>query len=163
MTPEELMSFLADRPGCCAGLRVAAESEINRLRQEVERLNAAIAENHKIIHRQNHEIETMKALVRAFRDINVDLDTKLLEREPYTISPLAYEGSVASRCRNWRGLHLAHSGELFEAAAAEIERMRLTDEEREAIATATAECESMPTTKSREAADTLRALLKRLG
>jgi len=133
MTPDELMSFLADRPGCCAGLRAAAESEINRLRQEVERLNAAISENHKIIHRQNHEIETMKALVRAFRDVNVDLDTKLIGREPYTISPLAYDGSVASRCRNWRGLHLAHSGELFEAAAAEIERMRLTDEERDAL------------------------------
>jgi hypothetical protein len=39
----------------------------------------------------------------------------------------------------------------------------LSDKERKAIATAIAECESMPTTKSREAADTLRALLKRLG
>jgi hypothetical protein len=71
-----------------------------------------------------------------------------------TISREAYEGDIASRLRNWRGLHLAHGGELFEAAAAEIERLRsqpcpyvtgtvtqhctltpftLTDEEREAI------------------------------
>lgn len=45
--------------------------------------------------------------------------------------------------------------------AAEIARLRLTDEEREAIATAIAECESMPVAKSRVAADTLRALLER--
>jgi hypothetical protein len=37
----------------------------------------------------------------------------------------------------------------------------LTDEERAAVATAIAECESMPVAKSRVAADTLRALLKR--
>jgi hypothetical protein len=72
-----------------------------------------------------------------------------------TISREAYEGDIASRLRNWRGLHLAHGGELFEEAAAEIERLRsqpcpyvtgtvtqhctltpftLTDEEREAVA-----------------------------
>ncbi len=39
----------------------------------------------------------------------------------------------------------------------------LTDEEREAIGWAIMECESMPTTFSRRAADTLRALLERLG
>ncbi len=71
-----------------------------------------------------------------------------------TISREAYEGDIASRLRNWRGLHIAHSGELFEEAAAEIERLRsqpcpyvtgsvtrhctltpltLTDEEREAL------------------------------
>jgi hypothetical protein len=71
-----------------------------------------------------------------------------------TISREAYEGDIASRLRNWRGLHLAHGGELFEEAAAEIERLRtqpcpyvtgsvtryctltpftLTDAEREAI------------------------------
>jgi len=43
----------------------------------------------------------------------------------------------------------------------EIERLTLTDEERAAIATAIAECESMPVAKSRVAADTLRALLER--
>jgi len=36
----------------------------------------------------------------------------------------AYEGDIASRLRHWRGLHLAHSGELFEEAAAEIDRLR---------------------------------------
>jgi hypothetical protein len=41
-----------------------------------------------------------------------------------TISREAYEGDIVSRLRNWRGLHLAHGGELFEAAAAEIERLR---------------------------------------
>jgi hypothetical protein len=45
----------------------------------------------------------------------------------------------------------------------EIERLRLTGMERAAIGWAIMECESMPTTRSREAADTLRALLKRLG
>ncbi len=71
-----------------------------------------------------------------------------------TISREAYEGDIASRLRNWRGLHIAHSGRLFEEAAAEIERLRsqpcpyvtgtvtqhctltpltLTDEEREAV------------------------------
>jgi hypothetical protein len=39
----------------------------------------------------------------------------------------------------------------------------LTAAERAAIGWALMECESMPTTRSREAADTLRALLKRLG
>jgi hypothetical protein len=73
----------------------------------------------------------------------------------YTITTAAYEGDIVSRLRNWRGLHLAHSGDLFEEAAEEIEKirvyrdeaeaaasiaslaalsLRLTDEEREAIA-----------------------------
>jgi hypothetical protein len=52
---------------------------------------------------------------------------------------------------------------LCERAADEIERLRLTGMERAAIGRAIMECESMPTTRSREAADTLRALLKRLG
>jgi len=39
----------------------------------------------------------------------------------------------------------------------------LTDEERAALGWAIMECESMPTTLSRRAADTLRALLERLG
>ncbi len=64
-----------------------------------------------------------------------------------TIDPAAYEGDIVSRLRHWRGLHLAHCGTLFEAAATEIEvqractsaardeiaRLRLTEEEREAI------------------------------
>jgi hypothetical protein len=36
----------------------------------------------------------------------------------------AYEGDIVSRLKNWRGLHLAHSGDLFEAAAVEIDRLR---------------------------------------
>ena len=62
----------------------------------------------------------------------------------YTIDKKAYEGDIVSRLRNWRGLHLAHSGGLFESAADEIERLRngavegretvrLTDAEREAV------------------------------
>lgn len=38
----------------------------------------------------------------------------------------AYEGDIVSRLRNWRGLHLASSGDLFEEAADEIERLRLS-------------------------------------
>jgi len=41
-----------------------------------------------------------------------------------TIDRRAYEGDIVSRLRHWRGLHLAHGGELFEAAADEIERLR---------------------------------------
>ena len=53
---------------------------------------------------------------------------------PIGIDPAAYEGDIVSRLRHWRGLHLAHSGELFETAADEIERLRLTAPEREAVA-----------------------------
>ena len=42
----------------------------------------------------------------------------------YTIDKKAYEGDIVSRLRNWRGLHLAHTGVLFDAAADEIERLR---------------------------------------
>lgn len=68
------------------------------------------------------------------------------------MSRAAYEGDIVSRLRNWRGLHLAHVGQLLEEAAQEIERLRniiakytvgispdtkskptLTDEEREAV------------------------------
>lgn len=38
----------------------------------------------------------------------------------------AYEGDIVSRLKNWRGLHLAHSGDLFEEAAVEIEQLRET-------------------------------------
>jgi hypothetical protein len=41
-----------------------------------------------------------------------------------TIDPAAYEGDIVSRLRHWRGLHLAHCGTLFEAAATEIEVQR---------------------------------------
>ena len=41
-----------------------------------------------------------------------------------TISKSAYEGDLVQRLRNWRGLHLAHGGELFEQAANEIDSLR---------------------------------------
>jgi hypothetical protein len=41
-----------------------------------------------------------------------------------TIDKMAYEGDIVSRLKHWRGLHLAHGGELFEEAAAEIARLR---------------------------------------
>jgi len=101
-----------------------------------------------------------------------------------TIDRRAYEGDIVSRLRHWRGLHLAHGGELFEAAADEIERLRngavegcetvcphvrgtvtqhcelnftLTDEERAAIETAMRWLEPYP-----PVAATLRSLLERL-
>ena len=40
------------------------------------------------------------------------------------ITAAAYEGDIVSRLRNWRGLHLAHGGELFDEAAREIARLR---------------------------------------
>ena len=46
----------------------------------------------------------------------------------------AYEGDIVSRLRNWRGLHLAHGGLLFDEAADEIARLheavrRLADQD----------------------------------
>jgi hypothetical protein len=46
------------------------------------------------------------------------------EDEMNTIDRRAYEGDIVSRLQHWRGLHLAHSGKLFEEAAAEIARLR---------------------------------------
>lgn len=51
-----------------------------------------------------------------------------------TISTDAYEGDLVSRLRNWRGLHLAHGGQLFEEAADEIERLRESADRRGEIA-----------------------------
>ena len=103
------------------------------------------------------------------------------------IDKKAYEGDIVSRLKNWRGLHLAHGGDLFEEAAAEIERLRngaaagcetvcphvrgtvtqhcalnftITDEEREAIEFfADIHCDDEP---PHEFAATLRSLLERL-
>ena len=41
-----------------------------------------------------------------------------------TIDRAAYEEDIVSRLRNWRGLHLAHGGKLFDEAADEIGRLR---------------------------------------
>jgi hypothetical protein len=104
-----------------------------------------------------------------------------------TIDRRAYEGDIVSRLRQWRGLHLAHSGALFEEAAAQIEHLReairrladqdatlsvcdgnvtvtmdatLTDEEREAISLAYGRLTADANYKS--IAATLRSLLDRL-
>jgi hypothetical protein len=72
---------------------------------------------------------------------------------------------IATELRE-RSLRAEQEGEplaLLDEAADEIDRLRLTGMERAAIGWAIMECESMPTTRSREAADTLRALLERLG
>jgi hypothetical protein len=45
----------------------------------------------------------------------------------HTITAAAYDGDIVCRLRNWRGLHLAHGGRLFEEAADEIERLRQSD------------------------------------
>jgi hypothetical protein len=105
-----------------------------------------------------------------------------------TIDPAAYNGDIVSRLRNWRGLHLAHSGDLFEEAADEIAGLRgelawtarerdslrvainnlrdyvaeisLTYEEREAVASCIADDDAATAYKR---ADTLRSLLSRTG
>lgn len=41
-----------------------------------------------------------------------------------TVTDAAYAGDIVSRLRNWRGLHLAHGGDLFDEAAAAIESLR---------------------------------------
>jgi hypothetical protein len=71
---------------------------------------------------------------------------------------------IVTRLRQWAiATDAVPASDLLDEAADEIERLRLTGMERAAIGWAIMECESMPTTMSREAADTLRALLKRLG
>lgn len=76
MTNEELMSLLADRPGCCAGLRKAATDEIETLKAKVAELESAVRANHEIIWKRTKEVETLKTLCRALRDVNADLDAK---------------------------------------------------------------------------------------
>ncbi len=46
------------------------------------------------------------------------------QTDKMTIDKKAYEGDIVSRLRNWRGLHLAHGGKLFEEAAGELDRLR---------------------------------------
>ena len=41
-----------------------------------------------------------------------------------TVTDAAYAGDIVSRLRNWRGLHLAHGGDLFDEAADAIESLR---------------------------------------
>ncbi len=79
----------------------------------------------------------------------------------HTITKAAYEGDIVSRLRNWRGLHLAHSGELFEEAAGEIERLRLTPAELAGIQEAVDEFSSWGSLVAQQIADNLRGLLDR--
>ena len=74
MTHDELMSLLADRPGCCAGLRVAATEEIVALKARIAELESAIIANHKIIWSKTRENEVLSRLCRALRDVNASLD-----------------------------------------------------------------------------------------
>ena len=74
----------------------------------------------------------------------------------------AYEGDIVSRLRHWRGLHLAHGGRLFEEAADEIERLRLTDAEYLALANARdAYAANSDDEECVEIAVTIRSLLER--
>jgi len=79
----------------------------------------------------------------------------------YTIDRAAYEGDIVSRLRNWRGLHLAHSGELFDEAAGEIERLRLTPAERAGIQESVDEFSSWGSLVANQIAENLRRLLER--
>lgn len=74
MTHDELMSLLADRPGCCAGLRVAATDEIVALKARISELEAAIRANREIIWSRTRENEVLSRLCRALRDVNASLD-----------------------------------------------------------------------------------------
>lgn len=79
----------------------------------------------------------------------------------HAISRAAYEGDIVSRLRNWRGLHLSHGGRLYEEAAGEIERLRLTDAEREALIVASIELQSLAMCETSHS-DALRKLLARM-
>ena len=74
------------------------------------------------------------------------------------VDRMAYEGDIVSRLRHWRGLHLAHGGELFDEAANEIARLRLTAAEREAIHHVVGDVADI----AGSVEDTLRNLLERL-
>jgi hypothetical protein len=86
MTHEELMSLLADRPGCCAGLRVAATDEIVALKARIEKLEAAVSVNHEIIWSKTRENGVLSRLCRALRDVNASLDS-----EKYSTSGIVSE------------------------------------------------------------------------
>ncbi len=65
---------------------------------------------------------------------------------------------IVARLRDWRSLHLTRLGGLFDEAADEIERLRLTDAERKAVEWAVETWVCRPELKA-----TLRGLLERLG
>ncbi len=136
---------------------------VERLRKWCHAVNAASAQD--LMDEAADEIERLHKIVAGYTDgISAVAEVKqsyeksdekrMNANMSYTINKKAYEGDIVSRLRNWRGLHLAHSGGLFESAADEIERLRngavnvrendhiadagkmvptLTDAEREAI------------------------------
>lgn len=86
-----------------------------------------------------------------------------LTDEERVITLAAYDGDIVSRLRNWRGLHLSHSGELFEDAATEIAHLRLTAAEREAVEAAIRDYENNDDDEDcARMVDTLRGLLERI-
>ena len=74
---------------------------------------------------------------------------------------MADVSDLVARLRDWRSLHLTRLGGLFDEAADEIARLRLTDEEREAIETACVSLERDDRFYENESA-LLRANLERL-
>ena len=98
--------------------------------------------------------------IRAVYDYNKCLQV-LMERDG-----MDAEGADEFLSFNAFGAFVGTAGPLYVRLPAKEESPPpvppFTDEEREAIATAIAECESMPVAKSRVAADTLRSLLERL-
>jgi hypothetical protein len=68
---------------------------------------------------------------------------------------------LIARLRDWRSLHLTRLGSLFDEAADEIDRLRLTEEEREAIEQAIDAADGMAPSEPWAIA-TLRGLLGRL-
>jgi hypothetical protein len=77
---------------------------------------------------------------------------------------VASTGSVANDPLSACCRHLAHSQHIIEGKNAEIARLRLTDEEREAVAYAVSELDHWTHgSEVIEIANTLRKLLKRLG
>ena len=98
------------------------EAEISALHAEGDRLRKALC-----------GLATKDATLSVCEgNVKVTMDCTITDEER-VITRAAYEGDIVSRLRNWRGLHLAHGGELFDEAASEIERLRPTDAEREAV------------------------------
>jgi hypothetical protein len=44
--------------------------------------------------------------------------------KPGCVHPVAYSGDVLNQLQHWRHRHIAHSGELYDAAAEEIIRLK---------------------------------------
>lgn len=74
--------------------------------------------------------------ITKLRSIDKSCKTIITGGYHRTVTSEAYEGDIVNRLRNWRGLHLAHGGDLFEEAADTISSMRLSNEEKEALVVA---------------------------